>query len=180
MPTRPLTYLGNPVLRATATPIADPQAPDIAALARDMVETMAASNGVGLAAPQVGRASRLIVFHVPAQCAEESVPLHILLNPAFTPLSEETELGMEGCLSIPGLRGLVPRYSRILYSGVDLAGNPVEQEAAGFHARVVQHEIDHLNGVMYLDRMPDFTSLTHESVIRRQLQQQAEEANAQA
>lgn len=179
MSIRPLTYLGNPVLRASAASIADPTAAAIATLAQDMAETMHVARGVGLAAPQVGVGQRLIVFYVPAARAETEaaeVPLQILINPTYTPLSQDMEPGLEGCLSLPGLRGLVPRYRRIGYRGYDLQGQIVEREAEGFHARVVQHEIDHLDGVMYLDRMPDFTSLVHESVIRRQLQQQAEEA----
>ncbi|MGB4102384.1 MAG: peptide deformylase [Alphaproteobacteria bacterium] len=181
MTLRQLTYLGNPVLRAYATPWAEFDTEELHDLARDMEATMQAHRGVGLAAPQVGISKRLIAFWVPDARAEqegdtEAVPLHFLVNPEITPLSPETELGLEGCLSLPGVRGLVPRYIHIGYRGFDVTGNLIEREAYGFHARVVQHEVDHLNGVMYLDRMNDFTSLTHECEIRRRLQREAEEA----
>lgn len=176
----PLTLLGAPVLRHVAAPIADATAEAVLRLARDMAATMVAAQGVGLAAPQVGVSQRLIVFYVPESRAEdaEDIPLQILVNPSFVPLSTERVSGLEGCLSLPGLRGQVPRYRHIGYRGYDLNGRVIEREATDFHARVVQHEIDHLDGVMYLDRMTDFTSLTHESVLRRQIAQEAEEAHA--
>ena len=181
MALRQLTYLGNPVLRAQAAPVAGFDTEDLLALASDMAETMHAHRGVGLAAPQLGVSQRVIVFWVPEARAEQegdddALPIHILVNPEITPLSPETESGLEGCLSLPGLRGLVPRLTHIGYRGYDVAGKLIEREARGFHARVVQHEVDHLNGIMYLDRMNDFTSLTHESEIRRRLQREAEEA----
>jgi peptide deformylase len=181
MALRQLTYLGNPVLRANAAALAVFDTEDLHHLAADMAETMHAHRGVGLAAPQVGVSQRLIVFWVPEERVEPEgedapLPLHILLNPEITPLSQETEPGLEGCLSLPGLRGLVPRFTHIGYRGYDVMGKLVEREARGFHARVVQHEIDHLNGIMYLDRMNDFTSLIHESEIRRRMQREAEEA----
>lgn len=177
----PLTLLGAPVLRAQASPIADPTAPEIAALANAMVATMEANQGVGLAAPQVGFSHRLIVFYVPESRAEDqaALPLQVLINPEFSPLSETQVDGLEGCLSLPGLRGMVPRWQHIGYRGLGVDGKLVEREASGFHARVVQHEIDHLNGVMYPDRMRDISTLVHECVIRRQLQQAAEERHAQ-
>lgn len=178
----PLTLLGAPVLRAQAAPVFDPTATEIAALAEAMIATMQANQGVGLAAPQVGLSQRLIVFYVPESRAEDQtvLPLQVLINPEFTPLGDALVDGLEGCLSLPGLRGMVPRWQRIGYRGLGLDGKLVEREAAGFHARVVQHEIDHLDGVMYLDRMADFSTLVHECVIRRQLQQAAEERHAQA
>lgn len=181
MALRQLTYLGNPVLRACAAPLAAFDTEELRDLARDMGETMRAFRGVGLAAPQVGVSRRLIAFWVPDERAEiegdaAAVPLHILANPEITPLSPETELGLEGCLSLPGVRGLVPRYIHIGYRGFDVTGKLIEREACGFHARVVQHEVDHLNGIMYLDRMDDFTSLTHEYEMRRRMQREAEEA----
>ncbi|MEJ0063181.1 MAG: peptide deformylase [Alphaproteobacteria bacterium] len=173
MALRQLIFLGNPVLRAKAAPIAGFDDPKIVALARDMTETMLTSRGVGLAAPQVGEGLRLIVFWLPEERAEpaeeDALPLHILVNPEITPLSAEQELGQEGCLSLPGLRGMVPRFTHIGYRGYDLAGRLIEREAQGFHARVVQHEVDHLDGVMYLDRMRGFDSLAHESEIRKRL-----------
>lgn len=182
MSLRPLTLLGAPVLRTVAAAIDDVSAVAIQRLAQDMAETMLAEQGVGLAAPQVGVSQRLIVFYVPESRADTAkpVPLQILINPTFVPLAPDTVSGLEGCLSLPGLRGQVPRYRHIGYTGFDLAGMKIEREAEGFHARVVQHEIDHLDGVMYLDRMVDFISLTHESVLRRQIQQEAEEADAQS
>lgn len=177
----PLTFLGAPVLRSRAAPITDPTAPEIAALAASMAATMTANQGVGLAAPQVGLSQRLIVFYVPESRADDAaaLPLQVLINPEFTPLSETLVDGLEGCLSLPGLRGMVPRWQRIGYRGLGLDGQPVEREAEGFHARVVQHEIDHLDGVMYPDRMQDFSTLVHECIIRRQLQQAAEEQDAE-
>lgn len=177
----PLIFLGAPVLRMRAEPISDPVSPEIATLAASMAATMTANHGVGLAAPQVGLNQRLIVFCVPESRAEDqnALPLQVLINPEFTPLTETQVEGLEGCLSLPGLRGMVPRWQRIGYRGLGLDGKLVEREAEGFHARVVQHEIDHLDGVMYPDRMRDFSTLVHECVIRRQLQQAAEERHAQ-
>lgn len=181
MALRQLTYLGNPVLRANALALTAFETEELHVLTTDMVETMHAHRGVGLAAPQVGVSQRVIVFWVPEERATQEgedtpQPLHILLNPEITPLNSVTEPGLEGCLSLPGLRGLVPRFTHIGYRGYDLTGKLIEREARGFHARVVQHEIDHLNGIMYLDRMNDFTSLIHESEIRRRMQREAEEA----
>jgi len=155
-----IARMGAPVLRAVAQPISDPTDQEVARLAADMIETMMDAPGVGLAAPQVDAALRLIVFRVPADRGEgETVATTVLINPVVEPLGEETALGWEGCLSIPGLRGLVPRYTRIRYRGVGLDGTPVEREASGFHARVVQHETDHLDGVLYIDRMDDLKLL---------------------
>lgn len=155
-----IARMGAPVLRAVAQPIPDPTDPEVARLAADMIETMMDAPGVGLAAPQVDAPLRLVVFRVPADRGEgETVATTVLINPVVEPLGEETALGWEGCLSIPGLRGLVPRYTRIRYRGVGLDGAPVEREASGFHARVVQHETDHLDGVLYIDRMDDLKLL---------------------
>ncbi|MBP2230574.1 peptide deformylase [Azospirillum agricola] len=155
-----IARMGNPVLRAVAEPIADPTDPEVARLAADMIETMMDAPGVGLAAPQVAVARRIVVFRVPADRGEgETVATTVLVNPVIEPLDGGTELGWEGCLSIPGLRGLVPRHRRIRYRGIGLDGAPIEREASGFHARVLQHEIDHLDGVLYIDRMDDLTLL---------------------
>ncbi|CAO3422226.1 peptide deformylase [Azospirillum doebereinerae] len=155
-----ITRMGNPVLRAVAQPIANPTDPDIARLAADMIDTMIDAPGVGLAAPQIDVSRRIVVFRVPADRGEgESVATTVLINPIIEPLDGGMELGWEGCLSIPGLRGLVPRHSRIRYRGVGLDGQPIEREAGGFHARVVQHEVDHLDGVLYIDRMDDLKLL---------------------
>lgn len=156
-----IARMGHPVLRRTAAPVADPRDPETRRLALDMIETMADAGGVGLAAPQVHVGRRLIVFRVPAERSgrddgERPLGVTVLVNPEIVPLGDELVPGWEGCLSIPGLRGAVPRHRRIRYRGTDLDGEPVECEAAGFHARVVQHEVDHLDGVLYLDRMNDF------------------------
>ena len=157
----PVMRIGDPTLRRIADPIADPTAPDVAVLAKSMVETMIEAPGVGLAAPQVGRSLRLIVMRIMADRTEADEPIRTvaLANPEFEPLGPETELGWEGCLSVPELRGVVPRYSRIRYRGLLLDGSKIEEEAAGFQARILQHEIDHLDGVIYLDRMRDMSSL---------------------
>ena len=160
-----IARMGNPVLRARAQEIEDPRSPEIQALVADMIETMEALEGAGLAAPQVFVPKRLVIFHVPEnRIAEEPggepCDLTILINPLIEPLSEERELGWEGCLSVPGLRGVVPRYTSVRYSGIDLEGNPILREAHGFHARVVQHECDHLDGILYPMRMEDLSLLT--------------------
>jgi len=155
-----IARMGNPVLRAVAQPIPDPTDPGIARLAADMIDTMMDAPGVGLAAPQVDVPRRIVVFRVPADRGEgEAVATTVLINPVVEPLGGETALGWEGCLSVPGLRGLVPRYTRIRYRGVGLDGAPIEREASGFHARVVQHETDHLDGILYIDRMDDLKLL---------------------
>jgi len=156
--------MGHPVLRRIADPVADPGDPDIAKLAADMIETMRDAPGIGLAAPQVYRPLRLIVFEVPPGRQEEGEPPApdgptVLINPEIVPLADDIAVGMEGCLSIPGFRGLVPRWRRIGYRGLGLDGLVIEREAEGLHARVVQHEVDHLDGVLYLDRLRDLSDL---------------------
>ncbi|MFV3074717.1 peptide deformylase [Niveispirillum fermenti] len=166
----PIVRMGNPVLRRVADPLPVPAAggfgDDIRQLADDMVETMLDAPGIGLAAPQVDVARRIIVFRVPPERATDTAgdrPMgpQVLVNPVFVPLSAERVPGWEGCLSIPGLRGVVPRYRHIRYRGYDLDGNLVEREAAGTHARVIQHELDHLDAVLYLDRMESLATLTY-------------------
>ena len=159
-----IARLGHPVLLQVAQPIADPTAADVQQLAADMIETMADASGAGIAAPQVHASRRMIVFHVPTHRAvdsqDQNVPLTVLINPEIEPVGDEKVLGWEGCLSIPGLRGAVPRWKKIRYRGLSLAGEAVEREATGFHARVVQHEVDHLDGVLYPMRMSDLSLLT--------------------
>lgn len=164
----PIVRMGHPVLRQRAVEEARIPAEDLPALVADMIETMGAEGGVGLAAPQIGLARRIIVYRVPAaRQAGEAAPdggLEVpraLINPVLEPVGEDVVAGWEGCLSMPGLRGLVPRWNSLRYSGVDVEGNPVEGIASGFHARVLQHEVDHLDGVLYIDRMEDFASLTY-------------------
>lgn len=155
-----IVRMGHPVLLARAEPVAAPVDAEIRRLARDMIETMEDASGAGLAAPQVAVPLRLIVFKVAPERAsgtpgDEPFATRVLLNPAITPLDDAVELAWEGCLSIPGMRGAVPRHARIRYTGVDLDGAPVDIEATGFHARVVQHEVDHLDGILYPMRMGD-------------------------
>lgn len=163
----PIARMGQPVLRGIATPIEDPTAESIRRLAADMIETMEAAPGVGLAAPQVFQPLRLIVFKVPeGRQGEGEEPFsgtHVLINPEIEFLHGPVAAGIEGCLSVPTLRGVVPRASRIRYRGFDLEGRRIERIAGGFHARVVQHEYDHLDGRLYLDRLADSSHLFFES-----------------
>lgn len=159
-----IVKMGHPTLRRVADPIADPTAPEVAALARSMIAAMDAAPGVGLAAPQVAVARRLIVFRVPdgrRMADEPAGPIDpvVLINPEIHPLDARVGWAWEGCLSIPGLTGRVPRWHRIGYRGLDLTGAVVERDVVGFHARVVQHEVDHLDGVLYMDRMPSLHDL---------------------
>ncbi|HET6520438.1 MAG TPA: peptide deformylase [Geminicoccaceae bacterium] len=168
-----IARMGHPVLIARAREIEDPTVPEVRRLAEDMVATMLDAEGIGLAAPQVHAPQRLIVFR-DAATREEAAggggrPV-VLVNPEVEPLGgEEAEeaLDWEGCLSIPGLRGIVPRRARVGYRGLGLDGRRIEREAEGLHARVVQHEVDHLDGVLYPMRMPDLRLLTFEGEMRR-------------
>jgi peptide deformylase len=166
-----IARMGHPVLREVAAPVTDPTDPEIHRLARAMVETMLDAGGVGLAAPQVHVPARLIVFRVPAERrVEGEEPMQgiaVLLNPTVEAVGDEIVTSWEGCLSMPGLRGAVPRAMRIRYRGLDLDGAPLAVDAAGFHARVVQHEVDHLDGMLYLDRMEDMRRLAFDEEMRR-------------
>jgi peptide deformylase len=157
-----IARMGHPVLRRPADPVADPTAPAIARLLADMKETLADAGGVGLAAPQVHVPLRIVIFEVPAHRAGEEgpVPMTCLINPAIEPLDEEKDLGWEACLSVPGLTGLVPRWRHIRYRGVSPSGEAIERDAHDFHARVVQHECDHLDGTLYPQRMTDLSLLS--------------------
>lgn len=167
-----IARMGHPVLRRTAAAVEDPTVPRIHALIRNMIETMQDADGAGLAAPQVHVPLRVVIFHVPgeeqAEEGEEAAPdpLTVLINPQIEPLTEETELGWEGCLSVPGLLGAVPRYTKIRYSGVAPDGSRIECEAEGFHARVVQHECDHLDGILYPQRMTDLSLLLFQEELK--------------
>jgi peptide deformylase len=157
---RDVLRMGDPRLLARARDVQDVRAPAVAALLTDMRDTMRALNGAGLAAPQIGVGLRIVIFgleHNPRYPDAEAVPYTELVNPVLTPLSDEVEEGWEGCLSVPGFRGVVPRHRRIRYRGVDPSGNLVERDVEGFHARVVQHECDHLDGILYPMRIRDFT-----------------------
>jgi peptide deformylase len=150
--------MGHPLLRRVASPVEQFDTPELHRLVDDMIETMRACDGAGLAANQIGVLQRVVVFgveHNPRYPDAEPVPFTVLVNPQITPLTAEREAGWEGCLSVPGMRGLVPRYSRIRYRGLDPSGEPLEREVAGFHARVVQHECDHLDGILYPERIGD-------------------------
>lgn len=153
--------MGDPRLLRVAKPVERFDTPELHQLVADMFETMKAANGAGLAAPQIGVDLQLVIFGTdapnPRYPDAPPVPRTVLLNPRITPLSGEEEEGWEGCLSVPGLRGVVPRWKAIRYSGVDPLGQPIERTAEAFHARVVQHECDHLIGRLYPTRMRDFT-----------------------
>jgi len=155
-----IARMGHPVLQRRAEPVDDPTSPDIHGLISDMLETMADANGTGLAAPQVHVPLRVIVFFVSEHRATDDpddgpVPLTALINPEIEVIGDEVQSGWEGCLSLPGLTGEVERPNRIRYRGYTPGGDLLEREASGFHARVVQHEFDHLEGVLYPMRMTD-------------------------
>jgi peptide deformylase len=152
--------MGDPRLWQKSEPVSDFGAPELAALLQDMRDTMAHLNGAGLAAPQIGVGLRVVIFGVhanPRYPQVEEVPDTVLINPVLTPLADEVEEGWEGCLSVPGMRGWVPRFARLRYQGFDEHGRPFERDVEGFHARVVQHEVDHLDGVLYPMRIKDLT-----------------------
>lgn len=157
---RPVLRMGDPRLLQKSEPVARFDTPELHELLRDMHDTMAHLNGAGLAAPQIGVGLRVVIFGVtanPRYPDVEEVPDTVLINPKITPLGSEEEEGWEGCLSVPGLRGWVPRIKRIRYSGYDEHGKRFVREVSGFHARVVQHEIDHLDGILYPMRVRDFS-----------------------
>ena len=171
-----IARMGHPVLAKKAEPVANPASPEIRRLVADMVETMIDANGAGLAAPQVHVPLRVVVFQAPESRADaelsegerfdHTAPLTVLINPEIEIVGRETEGGWEGCLSVPGLRGFVERPAHIHYRGFDHEGKPVSRTAKGFHARVVQHECDHLDGVLYPSRMTDMNRLIFESEAR--------------
>jgi peptide deformylase len=164
-----IARMGHPVLRRRAEEIADATAPEIARLVADMIETLADAGGVGLAAPQVHVPLRLAIFLVPPVRSVDGVgvPLTVLVNPVIDPVSDEIATDFEACLSIPGMSGEVPRFTAIRYSGTGLDGHPIQREATGFHARVVQHECDHLDGILYPMRMPDLIRFGFSEELRR-------------
>jgi peptide deformylase len=169
MAVREILKMGDPRLLRTAQPVHEFGTPALAALIADMEETMQAASGAGLAAPQIGVDLQLVIFGTdapnPRYPDAPPVPRTVLINPVITPLSNEEEEGWEGCLSVPGLRAVVPRWRRIRYTGVDPQGNTIEREAEGFHARVVQHEVDHLFGKLYPMRVRDFTKFGFTEVL---------------
>ncbi|WP_459675606.1 peptide deformylase [Acidisoma sp. 7E03] len=153
-----IARMGHPVLLGRAAPVEDPAHPEVQRLIDDMIETMLDAGGVGLAAPQVHVPLRLFVFHLPAErSGEAALPPQAVINPEITPRSDARRLGWEGCLSIPGLRAAVPRFAQITYTARDRNGQAIERDVEGLHAVVVQHETDHLDGILYPMRMSDFT-----------------------
>ena len=168
MSVREILKMGDPRLLRVAPPVRVFDTPELHALIHDMFDTMEAARGAGLAAPQIGIDLQLVIFGFTRNDRypdRPAVPRTVLLNPVITPLSSEIVEGWEGCLSVPGLRGKVPRHAHIRYAGVDPAGRPIEREVDGFHAVVVQHECDHLIGRLYPTRMTDLTQLGYTSVL---------------
>ncbi len=168
MPVREIIKMGDPRLLRQAELITAFNTPELHVLIADMFDTMHAANGAGLAAPQIGVNLQLVIFGFGSNSRYPEappVPETVLLNPVLTPLADEMEDGWEGCLSVPGLRGVVPRYTRMRYSGLDPYGQPIDREVEGFHARVVQHECDHLIGVLYPMRIKDFSRFGYTDVL---------------
>lgn len=158
MPVREILRMGDPRLLRVAEPLDNFNTPQLQELIQDMRDTMAAADGAGLAAPQIGVNLQLVIFGIEDNARypdAEDVPFTILINPTLYKLDEDMEDGWEGCLSVPGMRGIVPRFKRLRYTGFDEKGNPIDRTVDGFHARVVQHECDHLYGVLYPMRMKD-------------------------
>jgi len=184
-----IARMGHPILRRVAAPVSDPTAPGLHRLITDMLETMEDAQGTGLAAPQVHVPSRIVAFYVSGARAKREdasdagdpegdsgdVPLTVLINPTVEPLGEEKALGWEACLSVPGLAGQVPRYTAVRYRGWTPKGEEIVREAQGFHARVVQHECDHLDGILYPQRMSDLSTLMFTSEMGAQARAEAEE-----
>ncbi|WP_454764087.1 peptide deformylase [Cupriavidus campinensis] len=165
---RDILKMGDPRLLQVARPVTAFNTPELRVLVEDMFDTMEHANGAGLAAPQIGVDLQVVIFGFdsnPRYPDAPTVPKTVLINPVLEPLSDEMEDGWEGCLSVPGLRGMVPRHTQLSYLGFDLMGNRIERVAEGFHARVVQHECDHLIGVLYPMRVKDFTRFGYTEVL---------------
>lgn len=155
---KPVLRMGDPVLFKRAEPVSQFDTPELHALLLDMDDTMRSKNGAGIAAPQIGVSLQVVIFGVganPRYPDAEEVPYTVLINPTLEPVGAEMEEGWEGCLSVPGMRGVVPRYTQLRYRGFDQFGNAVDRTVSGFHARVVQHETDHLLGILYPMRVRD-------------------------
>ncbi len=168
MPIRPVLRMGDPRLLEVARTVQEFDTPELRALIEDMHDTMDALSGAGLAAPQIGVGLQVVIFGVtrnPRYPDAGEVPYTVLINPVLTPLAQDMEDGWEGCLSVPGMRGIVPRFSRIRYQGRDQFGNLLDRTVDGFHARVVQHECDHLQGILYPMRMTDFRTFGFTDVL---------------
>jgi peptide deformylase len=168
MTVRDILKMGDPRLLQRAEPVTEFDTPAMRELIADMFDTMHAANGAGLAAPQIGVNLQLVIFGFKQNQRYPDappVPETVLINPVLTPLSQETAEDWEGCLSVPGLRGVVPRWTRLRYEGRDQFGEPIDREVDGFHARVVQHECDHLAGILYPMRVRDFTRFGYTDVL---------------
>jgi peptide deformylase len=168
MTVREILKMGDPRLLRVAEPVREFGTPEMEALIADMFDTMHAANGAGLAAPQIGVNLQLVIYGFKDNQRYPDappVPETVLINPVLTPLSDEMDEQFEGCLSVPGLRGVVPRYTRLHYEGVDQYGKLIVRDAEGFHARVVQHEVDHLLGILYPMRITDFSQFGFTSVM---------------
>jgi len=168
MAIRPVLRMGHPILREVAAPVERFGTRDLRELVQDMDDTMRSRNGAGIAAPQVGVSLRVVIFEItvnPRYPQAEPVPYTVLVNPELEPIGTDREEGWEGCLSVPGLRGLVPRWQQLRYRGFDIEGRPIDRTVAGFHARVVQHEVDHLDGILYPMRITDLRNLGYEDVL---------------
>ncbi len=168
MAIRPVLKMGDPVLLQVAQPVERFDSPELRELLQDMKDTMASLNGAGLAAPQIGVSLQVVIFGVsknPRYPQVEEVPYTELLNPVLEPLSDEMEEGWEGCLSVPGMRGLVHRYTSLRYRGFDPQGAPIDRTVSGFHARVVQHEVDHLLGILYPMRIRNLRNFGFNEVL---------------
>ncbi len=168
MAIKPVLRMGEPLLFAQAEPVTAFDTPELHALIQDMQDTMESMNGAGIAAPQIDVSLRVVIFGVgsnPRYPDAEQVPYTVLINPVLTPVSEEMEDGWEGCLSVPGMRGVVPRFTRLHYTGFDQFGQTIDRLVSGFHARVVQHECDHLDGILYPMRIQDLTNFGYTDVL---------------
>jgi peptide deformylase len=168
MPIRSVLRMGDPVLLQKAAPVEHFDTPELHALVRDLEDTMRYMEGAGIAAPQIGVSQRVVIFGVsknPRYPDAEEVPYTVLINPVLAPIGEQMEDGWEGCLSVPGMRGVVPRYARLHYTGFDQYGKRIDRMVSGFHARVVQHESDHLDGILYPMRIRDLTQFGFTDVL---------------
>lgn len=168
MAIREVLRMGDPRLLAVAAPVVEFGTPELADLLDDMQDTMRSLNGAGLAAPQIGIGLRVVIFGFEENSRypdEDAVPFTVLINPELTPLGHSQDEGWEGCLSVPGMRGLVPRYRDLRYTGFDAQGNSIDRTVKDFHARVVQHEVDHLDGILYPRRIRDLTQFGFNDVL---------------
>ncbi len=168
MAVKTVLRMGDPLLLEVAEPVTRFDTPELHDLIQDMHDTMDAMSGAGIAAPQIGESARVVIFGVGKNLRypdAEQVPYTVLINPTLTPIGDEMEEGWEGCLSVPHMRGVVPRYSRLHYTGFDQFGNTIDRLVSGFHARVVQHECDHLDGVLYPMRIADLRNFGFTDVL---------------